>query len=76
MKKRELITIIFASMLVSACASYPDCNCQCPTSGMGGNMAAPQEGNTKGVYEPFATDNVVPYPADNDEDYYPLYYYY
>lgn len=32
------------------------------------------EDGAKGVYEPFSTDNVVPY-QDNDNDYYPLYYY-
>lgn len=34
-----------------------------------------KEDYTKGVYKPFTTDNVVPYTQDNDEDYYPLYYY-
>ena len=34
---------------------------------------------TKGVYQPFATDELVPYEGplieDNDQNYYPLYYY-
>jgi len=30
---------------------------------------------TQGLYQPFATDNIMPYVPDNDEDYYPLYYY-
>ena len=30
---------------------------------------------TQGIYEPFATDSLTPYPVDNDEAYYPLYYY-
>lgn len=34
-----------------------------------------KEDFTKGVYEPFATDNIVPYTYDNDDAYYPLYYY-
>lgn len=61
-----------------------------PSTEMGGNYYPLYEFQKKGfvketgdgVYEPFATDNTLPYeygngqlPYDHDADYYPLYYY-
>jgi len=69
MKKRIVNIAIFflCADIASGCSVSPT------------RQEAPPENFTKGVYEPFATDNLVPeIPEpylDNDENYYPVYYY-
>lgn len=47
------------------------CLASCTPASPPATQAIPSQDYTRGIYEPFAFDNVVPYTQDNDEAFYP-----